>query len=62
MKDHDKVERYVEEAGSLGFDIVEISSGFIAIDTDDLVASARTTHPRTCSYRLGPLGYTRVIG
>ena len=37
VKDHDKVERYVEEAGNLGFDIVEISSGFIAIDTDDLV-------------------------
>ena len=37
VHDHDKVERYVEEAGNLGFDIVEISSGFIAIDTDDMV-------------------------
>jgi phosphosulfolactate synthase (CoM biosynthesis protein A) len=37
VKDHDEVERYVEETGNLGFDIVEISSGFIAIDTDDLV-------------------------
>ena len=37
VKDHDRVERYVEEAEDLGFDIVEISSGFIAIDTDDLV-------------------------
>ncbi|WP_132058629.1 phosphosulfolactate synthase [Halorussus amylolyticus] len=38
VRDHDNVERYVEEAGALGFDIVEISSGFIAIGTDDLVA------------------------
>ena len=38
VADHDHVEAYVEEAGDLGFDIVELSSGFIAIDTDDMVA------------------------
>ncbi|WP_135825324.1 phosphosulfolactate synthase [Halorussus ruber] len=38
VRDHDHVEEYVEEAAELGFDIVEISSGFIAIDADDLVA------------------------
>jgi phosphosulfolactate synthase (CoM biosynthesis protein A) len=38
VKDHDHVEDYVAEAGELGFDIVEISSGFLAIDTEDVVA------------------------
>src|SRR6056297_848648 len=38
VRDHDHVEEYVEEAAELGFDVVEICSGFIAIDTDDLVA------------------------
>ncbi|WP_435346691.1 phosphosulfolactate synthase [Haloarchaeobius sp. HRN-SO-5] len=38
VKDRDHVEEYVAEAGELGFDIVEISSGFIAIDTEDMVA------------------------
>jgi len=38
VRDNDKVEDYVAEAETLGFDIVEISSGFLAIDTDDLVA------------------------
>ncbi|WP_049991669.1 phosphosulfolactate synthase [Natrinema salifodinae] len=38
VRDNDQVEAYVEEADDLGFDIVEISSGFLAIDTDDLVA------------------------
>ncbi|MFB6253582.1 MAG: phosphosulfolactate synthase [Halobacteriaceae archaeon] len=37
VKDPDLVEDYIVEAGELGFDIVEISSGFLAIDTDDLV-------------------------
>jgi len=37
LRDYDKVEAYVEEAKELGFDIVEISSGFLAIDVDDLV-------------------------
>ncbi|WP_049915532.1 phosphosulfolactate synthase [Natrialba taiwanensis] len=38
IRDHDRVERYIEEAADLGFDIVEISSGFLAIDVDDTVA------------------------
>jgi phosphosulfolactate synthase (CoM biosynthesis protein A) len=38
VRDNDKVEDYVAEAKTLGFDIVEISSGFLAIDTEDLVA------------------------
>ncbi|QIB74306.1 phosphosulfolactate synthase [Halogeometricum borinquense] len=38
VRDNDKVEEYVAEAEKLGFDIVEISSGFLAIDTDDLVS------------------------
>jgi phosphosulfolactate synthase (CoM biosynthesis protein A) len=38
VADHDHVEDYVTEAAELGFDIVEISSGFLAIDTADLVA------------------------
>jgi phosphosulfolactate synthase (CoM biosynthesis protein A) len=38
VADRDHVEDYVAEAGELGFDIVEISSGFLAIDTADLVA------------------------
>ncbi|MDY7082384.1 MAG: phosphosulfolactate synthase, partial [Halobacteria archaeon] len=37
VRDNEKVEDYIAEAGELGFDIVEISSGFLAIDTDDLV-------------------------
>jgi phosphosulfolactate synthase (CoM biosynthesis protein A) len=37
VKDNDKVEDYITEAGELGFDIVEISSGFLSIDTEDLV-------------------------
>ncbi|MFC7156698.1 phosphosulfolactate synthase [Halomarina halobia] len=38
IADRDRVEDYVEEAGELGFDIVEVSSGFLAIDVDDMVA------------------------
>ncbi|MFB6146564.1 MAG: phosphosulfolactate synthase [Halobacteriaceae archaeon] len=38
VRNNDDVEAYVEEAADLGFDIVEISSGFLAIDTDDMVA------------------------
>ncbi len=29
------VDRYIEECGNLGFDIIEISAGFITIPTDD---------------------------
>lgn len=38
VQDHDHVEEYVATAAEMGFDIVEISSGFLAIDTADLVA------------------------
>ncbi|WP_129112744.1 phosphosulfolactate synthase [Halegenticoccus tardaugens] len=38
IADHDQVDRYIEESKEIGFDIVEISSGFLAIDTEDLVA------------------------
>jgi phosphosulfolactate synthase (CoM biosynthesis protein A) len=38
IRDNDKVDRYVEECAEMGFDIVEISSGFLAIDADDMVA------------------------
>ena len=38
VRDPDKVEEYIEEAENLGFDIVEISSGFLATGTDDMVA------------------------
>ncbi len=38
VRDHDKVEEYVAEAGELGFDIVEVSSGFLATGTEDMVA------------------------
>ena len=37
IRDNDKVERYFKEAERLGFDIVELSSGFLAIGTDDMV-------------------------
>jgi phosphosulfolactate synthase (CoM biosynthesis protein A) len=33
----DAVERYLEECRELGFDIVEISSGFVTLPADDLV-------------------------
>jgi phosphosulfolactate synthase (CoM biosynthesis protein A) len=42
VRDNDKVEEYIAEAGELGFDIIEISSGFLAVDTDDLVALTET--------------------
>ena len=32
------VRHYIEECGELGFDIIEISSGFITIPTDDFVS------------------------
>jgi phosphosulfolactate synthase (CoM biosynthesis protein A) len=38
VRDREHVEAYVAEAADLGFDVVEISSGFLAIDTGDLVA------------------------
>ncbi|MFW6385198.1 MAG: phosphosulfolactate synthase, partial [Halodesulfurarchaeum sp.] len=42
VRDNDKVEDYFEEAERLGFDIVELSSGFLAIDTDDMVRMTET--------------------
>jgi len=36
------VERYLDECRELGFDIVEISSGFVTLPVDDLVALTRT--------------------
>ncbi len=38
----DAVERYLEECRALGFDIVEISSGFVTLPADDLVALTKT--------------------
>lgn len=37
----DAVERYLEECHELGFDLVEISSGFVTLPVDDLVALTR---------------------
>ena len=42
VRDNDEVERYFEEAERLGFDIVELSSGFLAIDVDDMVRMTET--------------------
>lgn len=38
----DAVERYLDECRELGFDIVEISSGFVTLPVDDLVGLTRT--------------------
>jgi len=38
IRDNDKVEDYVDECARLGFDIVEVSSGFLAMDVDEKVA------------------------
>ena len=38
----DAVARYLEECRELGFDIVEISSGFVTLPIDDLVRLTRT--------------------
>ncbi|MCF6159602.1 MAG: phosphosulfolactate synthase [wastewater metagenome] len=37
MQGADAVNRYIQECRDLGFDIIEISSGFIVIPTEDLV-------------------------
>ena len=37
----DAVDRYLDECGELGFDIVEVSSGFVTVPVDDLVALTR---------------------
>lgn len=40
----DAVDRYLEECGKMGFDIVEVSSGFISIPLDDLVRLTERVH------------------
>lgn len=37
VRDNDKIHEYFEEAERLGFDVVEISSGFLAMGSDDIV-------------------------
>ncbi len=51
VRDNDKVEDYFAEAERLGFDIVELSSGFLAIGTDDMV---RMTEIVAADYDLDP--------
>jgi phosphosulfolactate synthase (CoM biosynthesis protein A) len=34
----DAVDRYLAECADLGFDIVEVSSGFVTLPADDVVA------------------------
>jgi phosphosulfolactate synthase (CoM biosynthesis protein A) len=34
------VDRYLEECRELGFDVIEVSSGFVTLPPDDLVALA----------------------
>ena len=40
----DYVARYLEECRELGFDIVEISSGFVTLPADELVALTKAVH------------------
>ena len=40
----DAVARYLEECRELGFDIVEISSGFVTLPVDDLVGLTKAVH------------------
>ena len=40
----DAVDRYLEECRELSFDIVEISSGFVTLPTDDLVRLTHDVH------------------
>jgi phosphosulfolactate synthase (CoM biosynthesis protein A) len=40
----DYVARYLEECRELGFDIVEISSGFVTLPVDDLIALTKAVH------------------
>src|SRR5690348_11049630 len=41
---HDAVDRYIQECKELGFDIVEISSGFITIPTEDWLRLVQKVH------------------
>lgn len=36
-RDHDNVEYYIEQARDIGFDIVEVSSGFLSVGIEDLL-------------------------
>ncbi len=40
----DAVDRYLEECKAMGFDIVEVSSGFISVPLDDLVNLVERVH------------------
>lgn len=40
----DAVDRYLEECARMGFDIVEVSSGFISVPLDDLVGLTERVH------------------
>jgi phosphosulfolactate synthase (CoM biosynthesis protein A) len=37
VRDNDKIHEYFQEAERLGFDVVEISSGFLAMGSDNIV-------------------------
>src|SRR5207248_1591386 len=37
----DAIDRYIEEAKGLGFDVIEISAGFISLPTDSLLPLVR---------------------
>jgi Uncharacterized conserved protein len=50
-RDNDSVEQYFAEAERVGFDIVELSSGFLAIGVDDMV---RMTEVVDSDYDLEP--------
>jgi phosphosulfolactate synthase (CoM biosynthesis protein A) len=38
LRNPDRIEDYITEAADVGFDVLEISAGFLSIDTEDLVA------------------------
>ena len=40
------VDRYVKEAKELGFDVIELSAGFISLPTSSLLRLVRTVKPR----------------
>ena len=50
VRDNGKVDDYLAAAEEIGFDIVEISSGFLAIDAEDVVALTE----RVAEYDLKP--------
>lgn len=38
LRDPDRIEDYINEAAEVGFDVLEVSSGFLSVDNQDLVA------------------------